>query len=79
MKTAQKQTATLPDGRTVSRNSVHRYFYVVACFNEARKAWGALSWHHNYENAMTQTQSRWAKIYPQMRITPVIENMNFVA
>lgn len=78
MKTLQHQTVKLPDGRIAERNSVHRYFYVVACWVEKESRWGALSWHMSHENAMTQMESRWKLIYPKMTIVPVIENMHFV-
>jgi hypothetical protein len=72
---AKTLTAKLPDGRIVSRKTAHQYGYVVACFNTEQNRWGALSWHHSYESATAQANSRWKKVYPQMRIVLVIENI----
>lgn len=71
-------TVILPNGQKATRKTAHGYLYAVAARRTDADAWGVLSWHHSFENAQTQTESNWRRVYPQMRILPVVENMGAV-
>lgn len=54
-KTAKTYTATMPNGETVSRNSVRPFTHVLLMNDE--KGWGYYSWHGTREAAMKKRDS----------------------
>lgn len=69
-KTSNKYSFTLPDGYTITRNSVRELTHMVAVLEgpeDGRPGWGFVSVHGNKVLAL-KSQAKWAPAFIETRI-----------